>query len=102
MTKQSYLRMIERNKKRQAREDYKKNKKNQKRYDKAQRIFFKELEKKIQQSSCSSYSSFRHCVLISPNDQEMERLTIKYPFLDFEFITKDDIVMSVTWRLKHE
>lgn len=95
MTKQSYLRMIERNKEKEL-------KKNDRINRKAQKLFFKNLEKKIKQSS--NGSSFPNACYAEffPNDPEIERLKTKYSFLDFEFETKGSKVMIVTWRLKHD
>ena len=95
MTKQSYLRMIERNKEKEL-------KKNNRINRKAQKLFFKTLEKKIKQSSNGSSFPNACYATISSNDPEIERLKTKYPFLNFEFEIRGSNVMIVTWRLKHE
>ena len=95
MTKQSYLKIIERNKKKEL-------KKNNRINRKAQKLFFKNLEKKIKQSSNGNFFPFGCCATISSNDPEIERLKTKYSFLDFEFEIKSSNVYIVTWRLKYE
>ena len=95
MTKQSYLKIIERNKKKEL-------KKNNRINRKAQKLFFKTLEKKIKQSSNGNFFPFGCYAEISPNDPEIERVKTKYPFLDFEFKFKGSNVLIVTWRLKYE
>ena len=81
-------------------QDMRVRKKNQRLRDKAQKQFYKELKKRIKQSSDSSYSPFDYHVFISPNDPRLKRLITKHPFLDFELETKDDIVLFVKWSLK--
>lgn len=95
MTKQSYLRMIERNKEKKLKKDERINRK-------AQKLFFKKLEKKIKQSSNGSSFPNACYATILPNYPEIERIKTKYPFLDFEFEIKGSHVLIVTWRLKHE
>jgi hypothetical protein len=95
MTKQSYLRMIERNKEKEL-------KKNDRINKKAQKLFFKKLEKKIKQSSDGNFFPFGCYAEISPNEPEIERIKTKYPFLNFEFEIKGSNVLIVTWRLKHD
>ena len=95
MTKQSYLRMIERNKEKEL-------KKNDRINRKAQKLFFKRLEKKIKQSSNGSSFPSACYATISTNNSEIERIKTKYPFLDFEFEIKGSNVFIVTWRLKHD
>ena len=95
MTKQSYLRMIERNKEKEL-------KKNDRINRKAQKLFFKTLEKKIKQSSDGNFFPFGCYAEISPNDPEIERIKTKYPFLNFGLEFKGNNVLIVKWRLKHE